>query len=846
MLAGETRQHVWHSARESRANACRAFGIVALAVATISPVAWSRQQARRRVQKDQPATGAAAVDSLGDPLPDGARLRLGTLRFRPPSSVAELALSPDEKTIVTAGRELIAWDANTGKERWRANPREYGSDVQVAAYGVRAVAFSSDSSRFYTPGKPNEVVIWETSRGTHEVLAVKSPKENANPLQQVSRAIDVAPDGQKLALGRPGGVVVCDLRGNSCYEIANAPEGPSDFDRNDRLSFAGHYSLGRFSPDGKLLAVVTSDHPDSIRLCEAETGRCLQTLALAARAVRFVFSPDSKRLAATERDSAVRLYDTETGGRTWSHEIKLTNVYENYTSAVVFSPDAKVLAVCATDNRIYLLNPSTGEETAQLIGHHWYPWALAFTSNSKMLYSSGWDGFIRRWDVAARQQLALPAGLRATGVVAASPDGRTLAYEIDSGAIRLVDAGSGKEGRTLALAGTRYSQLTFSRDGQRLAGGGTCGKQVHVAVWDLASGKLQARWDWPTGSDPHSSVESLQFAPDGSRLAAAIFRQSAAYVWDLKAGQQIAHVAHPTIYGLSFSPDGRTLVTAGWDSFIRFWETDTGKQNREISVAEHDNNGDLRMYAVSYAPDGELIATAHLDGTVRIWTPEPMRLRTHFQVRGRFIHGAIAFSPDGLWLATGSMDGSVNLWDPLGENPVWNAGKHQSYVQTLGFGRDVRSLVSGGSDGLCYLWDLRPPAGPADHDLARLWHDLTGEDSHAAYDAMFALLEIPDRAVAMLAENLRPIKTVVDLDRIADGNSDEEAKRRQRLTRLLVERDPKVKLAIGVKRAVSLLAQIGTPDAIALLKHFAEESPKTDVGRFAAAALERSFAARKP
>ena len=151
----------------------------------------------------------------------------------------------------------------------------------------------------------------------------------------------------------------------------------------------------------------------------------------------------------------MRLYDTETGNRTWSHVVKLTNIYENYTSAVAFSPDGKILAVCATDNRIYLMNPSTGEEIAQLSGHHWYPWALAFTANSKMLYSSGWDGSIRRWDVAARKQLALPAGVRATGVVAASPDGRTLAYEIDSGAIRLIDAESGKERRTLALPGQR-------------------------------------------------------------------------------------------------------------------------------------------------------------------------------------------------------------------------------------------------------------------------------------------------------------------------------------------------------------------------------------------------------
>jgi hypothetical protein len=105
---------------------------------------------------------------------------------------------------------------------------------------------------------------------------------------------------------------------------------------------------------------------------------------------------------------------------------------------------------------------------------------------------------------------------------------------------------------------------------------------------------------------------------------------------------------------------------------------------------------------------------------------------------------------------------------------------------------------------------------------------------------------MPDRAVPMLAENLRLIKTVVDLDRIAQGSSGEEAQRRRRLTKLLVEKDPKVKLAIGVKRAVSLLDRLGTPAAIDSLKRLAEDGPTTDVGRFAAAALERSRATAKP
>ncbi len=77
-------------------------------------------------QLPQPAAKPPGTDSLGDPLPAGARLRLGSSRFRPPSIVAELALSPDETTIVSLGNELVVWDAASGKERWRAHGREYG------------------------------------------------------------------------------------------------------------------------------------------------------------------------------------------------------------------------------------------------------------------------------------------------------------------------------------------------------------------------------------------------------------------------------------------------------------------------------------------------------------------------------------------------------------------------------------------------------------------------------------------------------------------------------------------------------------------------------------------------
>src|SRR4029079_14995268 len=128
------------------------------------------------------------------------------------------------------------------------------------------------------------------------------------------------------------------------------------------------------------------------------------------------------------------------------------------------------------------------------------------------------------------------------------------------GTLRLVDPASGKEQRTIERAGIGYSQLAFSANSHQLAGGGSSDDKVHVAVWNVDNGKLLHHWEWPKGSDPHSTVESLAFSHDGDRLAAAVFRQSAAYLWDLKTEQQIARLSHNEIYGLSFSPNGETLA----------------------------------------------------------------------------------------------------------------------------------------------------------------------------------------------------------------------------------------------------------------------------------------------
>ena len=47
------------------------------------------------------AADSRRLDRFGDPLPEGAIIRLGTTRFRPASPYGQFALSPDGKTFAT-------------------------------------------------------------------------------------------------------------------------------------------------------------------------------------------------------------------------------------------------------------------------------------------------------------------------------------------------------------------------------------------------------------------------------------------------------------------------------------------------------------------------------------------------------------------------------------------------------------------------------------------------------------------------------------------------------------------------------------------------------------------------
>ena len=260
-------------------------------------------------------------------------------------------------------------------------------------------------------------------------------------------------------------------------------------------------------------------------------------------------------------------------------------------------------------------------------------------------------------------------------------------------------AQSGRQVKTINLpAGVTVQYGTMSRSGTLVA---TIDSDNIVRVWSMSSGQLlQSLAD---GGHPPTGVE---FSPDGRLLAVAFQivanEKGVLKVFDVGSWKTEREFVVPDVFTMAFSPDNLRLALSGLVTQI--WDVENSKLLADISPPFGGSS------ALSFSADGRWIVTADGDACARVYAAGNGKLRssTEFPLEPM----AAAFSPAGNSVIVGDNDKTISIIDPESGKVLRRLPKQPGLILSLDISADGTqvAVIYGDADHFLtvdhlMLWD---------------------------------------------------------------------------------------------------------------------------------------------
>ncbi len=433
--------------------------------------------------------------------------------------------------------------------------------------------------------------------------------------------------------------------------------------------------------------VVTGDVSGEVALWEATMGELLRRLEGHDSSVNSIaLAPGGSRLATASSDATVRVWDLDGGS-------PLVLRHELGVNGVAFAPDGIRLASGCTDRSVRIWKLPEGVEIARFRGHAepvecvtWDPsgrWILSGSKNRK--------GSIKLWDARSHEDtLVLDHYAALAKCVAFGPDDAWLAVGDLDGKVRVYDAAALGDPKVLEVPRANVNWLDFAPDGSLLAA--ACGSPAdgRVTFWELSTGQRVEEMDGC----------NVRFSPVSDLVAVAThaeIRWIDAESLVPRSGFSIPRSEHWIV--MEFLVDGGLVVLC--DGTVLF-RRDPRRDEETWRVEFPPGSAGA---ALALSPDGQLLAVSR-DRLVEIREGDTGELLTTLSGHGGEVLG-LAFSPDGKRLASVGDDATLRLWHVPGWREVLTLRGPVSWIWSVAFSRDGRRIATGAGNHRGYGAEVR-------------------------------------------------------------------------------------------------------------------------------------------
>lgn len=288
------------------------------------------------------------------------------------------------------------------------------------------------------------------------------------------------------------------------------------------------------------------------------------------------------------------------------------------------SPGGEYLASAGADDTVRIWDTQTFEQLGVLEGHADDVYSVSFGPGARYVATGCRDGAVRVFALPSGEQLHLLRGhAEAVYSVAFSPDGEQILSGGKDATVRVWNAESGELVKVFRGHGDDINAVSISKDSQY---GYSTAQDGTVRMWylkeELAPGFIEKVNKY--------AIINVSLSPSGNEIAFTgldrVFNEAAdewkkiypLYIADLTTNglenieQRRGH--DRIAWGLSWSPDGNTIVTGGNDDRLFFWDVnDKYKRDKVLP-----NSGNI--WDIEYSPDGQKVFVATSKNDIIVYT----------------------------------------------------------------------------------------------------------------------------------------------------------------------------------------------------------------------------------